>query len=76
MPLRYRPVFQCLVDAGAAEVTWLVALGTYRPLSNELSEHLGAEIDADWRTPSGKSIHNHAWREAGDPSELGEIAAS
>jgi len=76
MPLRYRPVSQNLLDAGAAEVTWLVALGTHRPLSNELSEQLGAEIDADWRTPSGKSIYNRAWREAGEPSEFGEITAS
>jgi nickel-dependent lactate racemase len=51
-----------LADAGAATVTWVVALGTHQPMGDsELAAHVG---------PVAGSVVNHAWW---DPDTLVEV---
>ena len=66
MPLMYRNLSASLSRHGAAKVTWLVALGTHRPLSREeLENHLGTLLDHDRRDRFGAEVVNHAFRAEG-----------
>jgi nickel-dependent lactate racemase len=71
-----RPLVSRALDRnGAAGVTWLIALGTHRPLRrDELEDHLGVLIDPAGRTPDGEVVVNHAFHAAEDLTEVGTLA--
>lgn len=66
-------VSAALDRAGAAAVTYLVALGTHRPLQpEELAAHLGVRVGAGGRTADGEVVLNHDFA---DPAALVRVGA-
>ncbi len=69
-------VTSALARHRAASTTWLVALGTHRPLDDaELSAHLGMEV-RDGMGVDGSSVRNHRFDDPGALANFGTLDAA
>lgn len=75
MPLVFRALVAAL-RGRAAEINFLIALGTHPPMTHEaIEKHFGltrAERENDYRDVG---IFNHAWQDPGALAEIGHISA-